>query len=130
MVNLRRLRVAVATPDPALTARIAAIVVGAGHDVAVASDSPFDAMEAAFSRSIEVLILDQQLQRVAGTEIAALVRSVGTAVTVVVLHRGELASAGDLLVLDPTRPGFEAALTNVLATPVSAPAPRRGRRAG
>src|SRR6478672_5090804 len=85
VVTLRR-RVAVATPDPALTARVAAVVVGAGHEVELATDSPFDAMEAAFSRSIEVLVLDQQLQRLAGTEIAALVRSVGASVTVVVLH--------------------------------------------
>jgi PleD family two-component response regulator len=128
-VSLRR-RVAVATPDPGLTARVAAIVVGAGHEVELATDSPFDAMEAAFSRSIEVLVLDQQLQRVAGTEIAALVRSVGASVTVVVLHRGELAAADDLLVLDPTRPGFEDALANVLQAPPTATAVPRGRRSG
>jgi hypothetical protein len=47
---------------------------------------------------------------------------------VVVLHRGELATADDLLVLDPTRPGFEAALANVLqsATGVTAPDRRAG----
>ena len=129
MVTLRR-RVAVATPDPALTARVAAVVVGAGHEVELATDSPVDAMEAAFSRSIDVLILDQQLQRMAGTEIAALVRSVGASVTVVVLHRGELAAADDLLMLDPTRPGFETALANVLQTPPTATAAPRGRRAG
>jgi DNA-binding response OmpR family regulator len=128
VVSLRRLRVAVATPDPALTARVAGVVLQAGHDVELATGSPFDAMEAAFSRSIEVLVIDQQLQRLAGTEIASLVRSVGAGVTVVVLHRGELATADDLLVLDPTRPGFEAALANVLqsATGVTAPDRRAG----
>jgi hypothetical protein len=89
VVTLRR-RVAVATPDPALTARVAAVVVGAGHEVELATDSPFDAM----------------------------------------LHRGELAGADDLLVLDPTRPGFEVALTNVLQAPPTVTADRRGRRAG
>ena len=71
-------------------------------------------VQPAFSRAVDVLVLDQELHRLSGVEIASVVRSVGTAVSVVVLHRGELATADDLLVLDPTRPGFEAALANVL----------------
>jgi DNA-binding response OmpR family regulator len=124
----------VATPDAALTARVAQAVARAGHDVALTTDSPFDAMEAAFSRSVDVLVLDQELQRLAGSELAAVVRAVGASVTVVVLHRGELASADDLLVLDPTRPGFEGALMNVLerlmVEPGGASRRRDGRRAG
>jgi hypothetical protein len=114
VVNLHRLRVGVATPDAELGPRVAALAEAAGHDVVLVTDAPFDAMEAAFSKEVEVLILDQEIQRLAGTEIAALVRSVSSAVDVVVLHRGELASADDLLVLDPTRPGFDEALSNVL----------------
>jgi len=133
VVNLRRLRVAVATPDPALTAHVADVIRRAGHDVTVAADAPLDAMEAAFSRSVEVLVLDQQLRRLPATDIADLVRSVGTSVTVVVLHRGELAAGGDL-VLDPTGPGFDDALTDALgriAGVVADPPPEHeGRRAG
>jgi DNA-binding response OmpR family regulator len=114
MVSLRRLRVAVATPDPELAARTVLAATEAGHEVAVVTEDPVDAMEAAFSRAVDVLVLDQELHRLSGVEIASVVRSVGTAVSVVVLHRGELATADDLLVLDPTRPGFEAALANVL----------------
>jgi hypothetical protein len=127
MVTLRTLRVGVATPDPQLAARITLVVTDAGHEMVLVSHSPFDAMEAAFSRSVEVLLLDQELQRLTGSEIATVVRSVGTTASVVVLHRGELASADDLLVLDPTRPGFDDALTNVLgrlANTAGAPRPR------
>jgi DNA-binding response OmpR family regulator len=133
-VNIRRLQVAVATPDPELTARIAGAIGRAGHDVTLETDSPFDAMEAAFSHSIEVLVIDQEFRRLGGSQVAEVIRSVGTSVAVVVLHRGELATADDLLVLDPARPGFEEALANILERFVGRPAepPRSGhdRRAG
>jgi hypothetical protein len=134
VVSLRQLRVAIASPDPELTARVADVVRVAGHDVTVATDTPFDAMEAAFSRSVEVLVLDQELQRLTATEVAGVVRSVGSTITVVVLHRGELAAADDLLVLDPTRPGFEQALASVLdragGGSAGSDTKREGRRAG
>ena len=130
MVTIGRLRVAVATPSPALAARIAMVITEAGHEAALVSHSPFDAMEAAFSRAVEVLILDQELQRLTGSEIATVVRTVGAAVSVVVLHRGELASADDLLVLDPTRPGFDGALANVLDRLGADDAAGTPRRAG
>jgi len=134
VVTLRRLRVAIAIPDPALSAQVADVIRRAGHDVTVAAEAPIDAMEAAFSRSVEVLVLDQRLQRLAATDIADLVRSVGSAVTVVVLHHGELAADDDLFVLDPTGPGFDAELTDILdrtAGVAAGPPPEReGRRAG
>jgi hypothetical protein len=129
-VTIRRLRVAVASPSPELAARIALVVTEAGHEAALVSNSPFDVMEAAFTRSVEVLVLDEELERLTGSEIATVVRAVGTTVSVVVLHRGELAGAADLLVLDPTRPGFEGALANVLDGLGNTAGFPPGRRAG
>jgi len=130
MVNLGRLRVAVATADPALAVRIAGVVEASGHEVAVATASPYDAMEAAFSRQVEVLVLDQQLQRLPAAEVASLVHSVGTDVMVVVLRGGETAIGDDLRILDPAGPGFDSALAEVLANPTGTPPAHEGRRAG
>jgi hypothetical protein len=130
VVTIRRLRVAVATPSPELAARIALVVTEAGHEAALVSHSPFDVMEAAFTRSVEVLVLDQDLERLSGSEIATVVRTVGTAVSVVVLHRGELADADEPLVLDPTGAGFEGALTNILDGLGKTAGSPPGRRAG
>jgi CheY-like chemotaxis protein len=133
-VSLRRLRVAVASPDPALTERVAGLVRTAGHEVTLATDSRVDAMEAAFSHSVEVLVLDHELERPAGLEIAGVVRSLGSAVAVVVLHRGELAADDDILTLDPDRPGFHDALGNALdglaGGPAETPPAGERRRAG
>jgi len=47
----------------------------AGHEVVLVTDSPFDAMEAAFSRAVEVLVLDQDLARLSGSAVAEMVAS-------------------------------------------------------
>src|SRR5204862_7834900 len=82
-----RRRVAVASPDPALAARVTDALTAVGHDVVLVGDSPFDAMEAAFSRTVEVCVLDQELARLSGSAVAEMIASAESAVKVVLLQR-------------------------------------------
>ncbi|MFL5798095.1 MAG: hypothetical protein ACJ77A_09200 [Actinomycetota bacterium] len=113
MTELSRRRVAVASPDPTLAARVTHALTAAGHDVVLVGDSPFDAMEAAFSRTVEVLVLDQELARLSGSAVAEMIASAESAVKVVLLERRHPEEPGlgeGPPVLDPEEPGFEAAL--------------------
>jgi len=115
VATVATLRVAVGTPDPELAARVSGIVAGAGHEVAFEGHSSFDLLEACFAGEADLAVVDQSLPRVPGAEVAAVLGGLSRPIPAVVLHRGELGAADDLLVLDPTRPGFETALANVLA---------------
>jgi hypothetical protein len=109
----RSLRVAVGSPHPDLAGRLADLVRGSGHEIAIETANPFELMEVCFEKGADLAVVDQDLLRVRGSEIAAILRDLRDPVPAVVLHRGELADA-DLLALDPTRPGFDHAFTNVL----------------
>jgi CheY-like chemotaxis protein len=120
-VSAARLRVAVASPDPGLAARATHVLSGAGYEVAVVTDSPFDAMEAAFSRVVDVLVLDQDLARLSGSAVADLVASGESAVAIVLLRGRASPPTDGRPELDPAEAGFDAALAEAVAR-----APRRG----
>jgi len=110
----RPLRVALGSPHPDLSGRLADLIRQAGHEIAIETANPFELMEVCFEKGADIAVVDQDLLRVRGSEIAAILRDLRQPVPSVVLHRGELADA-DLLALDPTRPGFDSAFTNVLS---------------
>ena len=116
----RRQRIAIASPDPALAARVTHVLSEAGHEVALVTDSPFDAMEAAFSRGIDILVVDQVLDRLSGSEVARMVASGESAASVILLRGTEPGPAGEAGVLDPDRPDFDAELTTAIDRTVQA----------
>ena len=115
MSGAPRRRIAIASSDPGLAARATHVLAGTGFEVAMVTDSPFDAMEAAFSRTVDVLVLDQDLPRLSGSTVADLVASGESSVAVVLINERSSTPAEKRPGLDPADAGFDAGLVDAVA---------------
>ena len=114
---MRRLKVIVASPDDGLSSRVATLLANRGHHVVGQCGTSIEALEACFDESADLAVLDDRLSTVRGSEIAKVLRDLDSPVAAVVIHEGDGSLADEpLLVLDPTRRGFEAALLNIADT--------------
>src|SRR5919197_968662 len=109
--SMRRLKVIVASPDAALLSRVASLLANRGHDVVGRCSTSIEALEACFDETADLAVLDDRLSTVRGSEIAKVLTDIESSVAAIVVHEGNGTLADEsLLVLDPGRGGFEAAL--------------------
>jgi CheY-like chemotaxis protein len=114
---MRRLKVIVASPDAALLSRVASLLANRGHDVVGRCSTSIEALEACFDETADLAVLDDRLSTVRGSEIAKVLTDIESSVAAIVVHEGNGTLADEsLLVLDPGRGGFEAALLNIADT--------------
>src|SRR5438874_772688 len=99
------IRVLSASPEDELRARVRTNVTSGGHRAALELPGAMDALDACMQGQVDVAILDQFLSPISGSEIAAMLRDLGSPVSVVVLHRGELSGEEAFTALNPTREG-------------------------
>jgi 2-phospho-L-lactate guanylyltransferase (CobY/MobA/RfbA family) len=111
---MRQLKVIVASPDEALFTRTASVLANRGHRVLKRCTSSIEALEACFDEIADLAVLDDDLKTVSGSHIARVLRDLRSPVAALVVHRGNGGETDEsLLILDPTRDGFEAALLNI-----------------
>lgn len=90
------------------------MVAATENEVALQLDAPFDALEACLEDRVDLAALDEALRSMRGSEVASALRELHSKVVTLVLHGGELSGDEGLLVLDPSREGFDEAPANVL----------------
>ena len=112
---MRRLEAVIASPDEDVRTRVVQVLVSGGHAVVAETTTSVEALELCLERLVNVVVLDDQIHPVRGSEIARILTGLRPRLTAIVLSRVDLDEDGGLLALDPDRDGFEAALENALA---------------
>jgi two-component SAPR family response regulator len=112
---MRPLRIIVASPDEAVVARTASVLANRGHRVVKRSSASIDAMEACFEGTVDLAVMDEDLQGISGSRIAEVLLDLRSPVAAVVLDRGNAVDThGPVLTIDPDSDRFEAALLNLV----------------
>jgi DNA-binding NarL/FixJ family response regulator len=121
---MRQLKVLVASPDETLSSRTASLLANRGYQVVKRCATSIETLEACFEETADLVVLDDELRTVPGSRIAGVLKDLRSPVAAVVVQRGIGTPADEsLLLLDPNREGYEAALLNI-ADSLTPPRPR------